>query len=300
MHLPLAVWLSKHPWQAAILAACLGVLSFAFPPLVIVVSAIIALIVLEQGYFLAAQAMLFSGAAIIAMLMLMWPKGDALGYGIGYATIFLVLPMFLSDLLRRTGSLNLVFQLLLLIGFVSLALVYVLLPNPSAFWEPSINQAYDILIENGVRVDKSLAHMWADRFWGVVISGVTFLVLCGVFLGRWWQSLIHSHGAFGREFRRLSSGVVLGSLQFLLLLVALFVDVEWMKDMSRVALLGLTLQGLAAAHRSKAEGWLPVGWLRVIYVLLLLPLISDITVLFLAGWGFAVFWRRMRSTGLRV
>lgn len=303
MHLSLAVWLSKHPWQAAILTACFGVFSFVLPPLVIVPIATIALITLEHGYFQGGKVMIISGSAMIALLSLMWPESDAIKYGIGYVTIILIFPLLLSDLLRRTGSLNLVFQLLLLSGFVSIALVYVLLPNPSALWESSINQAYDLLIKNGVKVDKSLAQMWVGRFWGVVVSGITFLVLCGVFLGRWWQALIHSQGSFGREFRRLSSGVVLGSLQFVLLSVAFFTDNEWINNMSRVALLGLALQGLAAAHRSKADGLLPIGLLRVIYILLLLPTkypISDITVLILACWGFAVFWKRMRSTGLSV
>jgi len=65
-------------------------------------------------------------------------------------------------------------------------------------------------------------------------------------------------------------------------------------------MLGLALQGLASAHRRKAEGQLPRGWLMVIYVMLMVPIFSFITVALLAGWGLADFWRNMRITSLRV
>jgi len=64
--------------------------------------------------------------------------------------------------------------------------------------------------------------------------------------------------------------------------------------MAWVAVMGLALQGLATAHRRKAEGQLQRGWLVAIYVMLIVPLFSFVTVALLAGWGLADFWRRMR------
>jgi hypothetical protein len=49
-----------------------------------------------------------------------------------------------------------------------------------------------------------------------------------------------------------------------------------------VAFVGLAFQGLAAAHRSKARGSMNRGWLAAIYVLLIVPLSTSITVVVLA------------------
>jgi hypothetical protein len=56
----------------------------------------------------------------------------------------------------------------------------------------------------------------------------------------------------------------------------------------------LTLQGLGAAHRSKANGQLSQGRLTAIYVLLVVPISGTITALALAAWGYADNWLRPR------
>jgi len=81
--------------------------------------------------------------------------------------------------------------------------------------------------------------------------------------------------------------------------VALVADFASVDCMAWVAMLGLALQGLASAHRRKAEGRLPRGWLIVIYVMLMVPFFSFVTVALLAGWGLADVWRYMRNSGLQ-
>jgi len=131
MHLPLAVWLSKHPWQAAILAACLGVLSLQGAVLFVVpASAIPVLLTLEHGPRIGGNVMLAVSAVMIGCLM--WYQ-QPVWFAITYALVLFALPMMLADLLRRTGSMNLVFQLTLVAALVTLALVYVLLPQPNVF-----------------------------------------------------------------------------------------------------------------------------------------------------------------------
>jgi len=64
--------------------------------------------------------------------------------------------------------------------------------------------------------------------------------------------------------------------------------------LATVALMALTFQGLAAAHRSRAGGRLKLGWLAAIYLLLIVPLSRVVTMFVLASWGFIDNWFRPR------
>jgi len=298
MHLSLAVWFTKYPWQAAVIAVCLGVLSLQGAVLfVVVASAIPVLITLEHGSRVGGNVMLAVSAAMVGCLM--WYQ-QPVWFAITYALVLFVLPMMLADLLRRTGSLNLVFQLGLLIALTSIAMIYVLVPEPTLFWEQFLGRAFEALSQSGIQFDESLVPQLARTLWGAMVAVLLLTVLSSVFLGRWWQSRVHAPGAFGQEFRGLGSGVILGVILLVISIVALFADIRWIDCMAWVTMLGLALQGLACAHRRKADGRMPRGWLIVIYVMLMVPFFSFVTVALLAGWGLADFWRNMRSADLHV
>ena len=298
MHSSLAVWFTKHPWQATFVAACLGVLSLQGAVLLVVLaSAIPVLVTLERGSRLGGNAMLTVSAAMIGCLM--WYQ-QATWIAMTYALVLFVLPMMLADLLRRTASLNLVFQLSLLIALTSIALVHVLLPEPTLFWVQFLGEAFKALSESGIQFDDTLVPELARILWGAMVAVLLLTVLGAVFLGRWWQSLLHSPGAFGKEFRGLASGVILGVMLLVISVLALVSDFAWADSMAWVAVLGLALLGLAGAHRRKAQGRFTGGWLVLIYVMLLLPFFSFVTVALLAGLGLADFWKNTRSADLHV
>lgn len=298
MHLLLANWLTRHPWQAAVLAGCLGVLSLQGAVLfVVLASAVPVLMTLEHGPRTGGNLMLAVSAAMIGCLM--WYQQSA-GFALCYALVLFGLPMLLAELMRRTGSLNFVFQLTLLVALIVIASVFMLVPKPGEFWEGFLGRAFDALSQSGIQLDSALVPQLARTLWGAMVAVLLMAILSILFLARWWQSLIHEAGAFGREFRELRTGMVLGVVLVLISVAALFADQAWLDSMAWVAMLGLALQGLASAHRRKAEGQLPRGWLMVIYVMLMVPIFSFITVALLAGWGLADFWRNMRITSLRV
>ena len=63
-------------------------------------------------------------------------------------------------------------------------------------------------------------------------------------------------------------------------------------DLARLFLGALTIVGLAATHRLKAEGRLHSAMLWAVYALLLLA--APLMVAVLAGWGFVDNWMRSR------
>lgn len=292
MQRALAAWFVEHPWRAAVVAACLGMMSLQGAVLfVVLASAVPVLVILERGVQAGMNVMLAGCAAIIGTLL--WFQ-QPLWFGLAYAAAILGLPVLLGGLLRRFGSLNLVFQATLALALLGLGLVFMLLPEPTAIWSPLLKQASAALLEAGFELDAQLVERLSQAMWGAFVALLVLANLSAVLLARWWQSLLHEPGAFGREFRELRSGLVVGTLVIAVSLASLFADFAWLDSMAWVAMMGLALQGLAAAHRRKAEGHLQRGWLVAIYVMLIVPLFSFITVALLAGWGLADFWRRMR------
>jgi hypothetical protein len=208
------------------------------------------------------------------------------------AAILFGIPLLLAALLKRYGSLNLVFQLTLLVALLFLAGVFVLLPAPNAMWEQALTQVFGSLQGSGLELDTQYIPQLARTMWGALLAMLVLDSFCALFLARWWQVLQTAPGAFGREFRELRSGNVLGTVLAMVAAASMVSDFAWLNSMAWVAMLGLALQGLAAAHRRKAEGHLQHGWLVAIYVFLIVPLFSFVTVALLAGWGLADFWKR--------
>ncbi len=298
MHRVLAAWLAEHPWRAAVIAACLGVLSLEGAALfVVLASAVPVLVMLERGTQSALNVMLTAAFAVVGTLL--WFQ-QPLWFGMGYAALVFGLPLLLAGLLRRYGSLNLVFQVILLLSLFGLGLVFAVLPEPTTVWVNLLKQAFATLSQAGFEMDATLIDRLAQSMWGAFVSVLVLANFSAVLLGRWWQSLLHAPGAFGREFRELRSGMVVGGLLAVLAMSSLFITSAWLNSMAWVAIMGLALQGLAAAHRRKAEGQMQRGWLVAIYVMLIVPLFSFITVALLAGVGLADFWRRMRMGAVRL
>ena len=293
-----AAWLVQHPWRAAIVAACLGVLSLQGAVLfVVLASAVPALVMLERGQRAGINAMLAGSAAVIGTLG--W-FGQPFWMGLVYALAVFGLPALLTGLLRRYGSLNLVFQVTLVLALTALGWVFTMLADPTAVWEHLLKRAFDTLTQAGMQMDSTLIVRLAQTMWGAMVAMLVLANLCAVLLARWWQSLLHSPGAFGREFRELRSGMVLGSLLIAIVVAALCIDTAWLDSMAWVAMMGLAFQGLATAHRYKAKGRLQRGWLVAIYVMLVVPVFSFVTVALLAVLGSADFWRRMRIGAVRL
>jgi hypothetical protein len=294
MHRALAAWFVEHPWRTAVVTACLSVLLLVGAiPLVVLIGAIPALMMLEHGSRAGLNVMLAGSAAVIGTTI---GFQQSLWYGLAYAGMLFVLPIMFSGLLRRYGSLNLVFQGIVLLALLTLSSVFVVLSHPTDIWQIPLSQSMAMLQRAQIKVDATLFDYWVRSMWGAVVALLLLLNFSAVLLARWWQSLIHAPGEFGKEFRSLSAGVALTSLLAVICVASLFTDYAWLDSLAQVAVMALALQGLAVAHRRKAEGRLRRGWLVTIYVLLVATLSSSVTVALLAVWGLVDFWRRKRMS----
>lgn len=302
MHRAIALWLTARPWRAAVAGAVCGALSpQMLMPFMVLAGAIPVLTALRSAPSLALAVATTGAVSAIWVVLSLAQTADANHAAhwvmVGVLGLFFG-PVLLALLLKRTGSLNLCFQVAVLVAAAVLAAIYLALPDPAALWHDLLRRVLDSMADAGLKVEGDVGAMiavWARTMWGALAALTLALVLGSLFLGCWWQSLLESPGRFGIEYRQLRLGRALGLCVTVLFVTAFVVSSDLIASLAWVAFTALSFQGLAAAHRSKAVGRLNRGWLAAIYVLLIVPLSTSVTVFGLALWGFADNWLRPRA-----
>lgn len=296
MHRAIAVWLTGHPWRAALASAMSGALSPQLPlPFLVIAGAIAVLVALRFDLRYAVGMAFTAGAAASWVVLSAARPGGWLIFAIG---LLFFGPVLLGWLLRRSGSLNLAFQVTLLSMALLLMVLFAVLPDPVGMWREQIQLVWTSMAKAGLQIEGDRAVIidaWSRTMWGALAALALATVFGAVLLGRWWQSLLDTPGSFGVEYRQLRLGRALGIATTMLFIVALLTDSALVASLAWVAFAALAFQGLAAAHRSKAVGRLDRGWLVAIYVLLIVLPVTSIVVFMLAIWGFADNWLRPRT-----
>jgi hypothetical protein len=296
MHRAIAAWLTEHPWRAVIAIAFCGALSQVMLPFTVLACAIPVLTVLRFDAKLGfAAAAVGAGTACWVVLSLVPTVMPGTYSGIVLAFFS---PVALAVLLKRTGSLNLCFQVAVLAVGALLGVVQFVLADPIGAWQAPLTQLLDTMQSSGLtQAEREAIVMALGRpMWGALGAFALATVFGALLLGRWWDSLLRAPGAFGGEYRLLRLGVALGAIVTVLFVLAMTTDVPLIDSLAWVAFVALAFQGLTAAHRSRAGGRLNRGWLVAIYLLLIVPLPPSMLLMLivLASWGFADNWLRPR------
>lgn len=296
MHRAIAGWLTGHPWRAAIASAFCGALAPQLAlPFLVLAGAIPVLVALRFDLRYAVAMAATSAAAAAWVVLSVSPVNVWLFVGVG---LLFYGPLLLGWLLRRTGSLNLCYQVAVLGIAALLVMIYLSLQDPVGMWQQQIGNVVTSMTSAGLRLEggqKAIIAAWSRSMWGALAALALAAVFGSLLLGRWWQSLLDTPGAFGNDYRQLRLGRALGIAITVLFVMAMVVDSALLASLVWVALAALAFQGLAAAHRSKAVGRLDRGWLVAIYVLLIVLPVTSIVVFMLALWGFADNWLRPRT-----
>jgi hypothetical protein len=291
MNRTFASWITANPGAAVFLTGLLGLLplfglGFAF----FLPGAVPALVVLVRG---PRDGVLVAAAASLLLALAMWMIGRPAPVGLIYAMWVLGPPLALAVLLARSGSLSLCLQVAVLAGVAMVVLLHATLGDPEQFWAPFVRDLAQEMQRRGLPMDleeDGLVETLARTLWGWVTVLTVLLAMCALFLARWWQTRPQQTGRFGVEFRELRLGKVLGAAAAVAIVASLLSEQLLVDDLARLFLGALTIVGLAAAHRFKAEGRLMAGWLWVIYALLFVA--APVMVAALAGWGFVDNWVR--------
>ncbi len=276
----LANFVMRGTPQAAAVAAGFGVLAFLLPPVVLLSGAAIALITLRRGPQHGLNLLLL---ATVGCGMLAWLLVGAPTPGLILSLLYWAPLLLLAVILRNTISLALTLQVMVLLGFGLLLMLYLLFGNPEIWWTEMTRDMLRQMNEAGMFPDPEVAPALAEFFrtWAVLAPGqlifsALLAIVLGLLLGRWWQALLYNPGGFQQEFHNLRLGQPAAITMVALLLLSLLIGQAqpWLLNLTLIAGLIYLLQGLAIVHGAVGRAGLSTAWLVTFYVALLfiLPL----------------------------
>jgi hypothetical protein len=293
----LAAFVMRGRSSAALVAAAAAVLFWLFPPFLIGSGAAVALVTLRRGATEGAWVMALAGLGAVALT----------GLALGAPWLMLeVLPAcwlpvwLLALVLRATLSLPRTVQAAALLGLLGVAGFYLALGDPALWWGGVLEQWERQLAAlapgqptDQATLDQLLALLKASApsLPGQAVGAGLLFVLAGLLLGRWQQALLFNPGGFRSEFHQLRLGRPLAVLALALFGAALLSG--WPPLSNAALVLGLlyTVQGIAVVHAVAFKRHLSPAWLLLFYLLLLVPMLSQLVI----ALGVADAWVDFRN-----
>ncbi len=280
-------WVLARRYRLVSLATVLGVLFIPIVP-----TALLTLETLRRGGTSGSASALAGTAGIVAL-------GAILGADAGILAAVAIPMLFagvaLGALVRRTMSMALAFQGSLLVCVLALIGASAIWPDPGILIGGLVEQAIEVFRDSGAS-DAQLAILrdLESHFFRSVAT-FAFLYLSGaLLLGLWWNAFDGPEGEFGRQFRTLKLGRVLGIPATLLMASTLVLDGPVVENLFPLVLLGFWFQGLAVSHAwARARGWHPAA-LGLVYVLMVSPL-SPVVLLIMGSVGLIDNWMDLRA-----
>jgi hypothetical protein len=304
----LAEFIVRGRWQAVLVIAGAGILTYLLVPFTTVLSylaaAAVALVTLHIGMVSGVQVLLLGSAATLLFYQL------AGLHAIVALNLLLVLLLWLpcwllAVVLRQSRSLAHALLAGVLFGTCLLLAVYGWFGDPAVWWVERLHEFAAKLGESGITLDTlgddAVVQQIAAMMSGVVIASLVTGVFGSLLLARWWQSLLVHPGGFREEFCALRLGNLAGLLTLAMMVLARTLPDtagELAGQLAMIMLVPYLLAGLAVMHSLLGKRRWGTGLLAGLYVALaLLPQAS----LLLAGAGLLDTWldfrRRLQRAG---
>lgn len=304
----LAEFIVRGRWQAVLVVAGAGILTYLVVPFTTVLSylaaAAVALVTLHIGTVSGVQVLLLGSAVTLLFYQLTGL------HAVVVLNLLLVLLLWLPSwllalVLDRTRSLGHALLAGVLFGACLLLAVYGWFGDPAAWWVDRLHEFAAKLGESGIQLqslgDAAVLQQIAAMMTGVVIASLITGVIGSLLLARWWQSLLVHPGAFRREFCALRLGNVAGLLTVAMMVLARLLPATTGQVAGQLAMIMLVpymLAGLAVLHSLAGGRRWGTGVLAGLYVAL--ALVPQVGML-LAGGGLLDTWldfrRRLRRDG---
>ncbi len=248
----LASFIMRGRMQAMMVASSLAFISLFLPPVSVVSSASVALVTLRRG---ATEGLYILVISCIVTALLGALKFGSYQFALLYALV-LWLPVWLISIVLREGRhLSIAVEIAVLLGMLGVIGFYLFYPSPSELWQGVLRIMLTPMLENGMELSAEELNQQITRvariMTGGIAAGTVYSMLFGLFLGRWWQSLLYNPGGFREEFLSLRTHKQLALATIVILAMALLLkgivaEVCW----NLVVLLFVlyTVTGTAAIH----------------------------------------------------
>lgn len=271
-----------------------GLLALASLPLVgMFSSALLVMLVLKNGLRVAiVQAAITAG--LLGVASLLSGKNPAV---VAFSMAAIWAPgLILVSLLMATRSLALTLQISVIAMAALIGLIFVIAPDPAAFWESTLNAVAAAWREQGQEDMASVVEQllpFAEHMTLTIVLALWIVHSALFTLGYALAGRLPGALPYGR-FAELSLGKVIAILMAVSSLVAMVVNAIWLKNLAFLFYAVFWLQGLALLHWLHAEKKIPVVLLMFAYATLVIPPINAIALMVLALVGYADAWFNFR------
>ena len=258
----------------------------------LVSSMLVVLLIMLQGPRRAAIEVAVTAAILLAVALLV---GFSVPRLVELMALFWVPALLLGALLQKSGSLTLTMQVSVIIATVALAVFYIVVPDPVAFWQPRVAEAAEAMRASGLELNTELLDLEYMTV-SAVLMGWT-LGTTGFLLGYGVYRKLPAETAECGRFRDLNFGRVIAFAMALVSLLAFVVGAAWLQNIALVMFVVFWIQGLAIVHYMHAKKLIPTGAVVAVYVLV--PLLQVLVISALAIVGYMDAWfgfrRRMKK-----
>lgn len=297
----LAAYVMRGRLQALAAICGLAVASMLIPPVSLLSSAFLALVVLRKGALESGWVLLLALVGLgLGGALLVSDALPAITYG-----LLLWLPVWpVAITLRETRRLDWALGTAVALGLAAVMAVYLLADNPAALWREKIQSLLQSMLENNTpagfdagSMDKAL-EFFSHYMTGAVIAASVMSLVFALFIARWQQSVLFNPGGFRSEFvaLRMQSAMVYASLASVatgVLASGYIAELAW--NLSAVFMVLFIIGGFSVLHAvlGSKSFWI-VGIYFVLFISpqLLLPPIALL--------GLSDVWLDWRKFGNRV
>lgn len=290
----LAAWIMTRRMNGLVATGGFAAVSFAFPPLLLMSLASLALVTMRKGVREGAVVMagciaLFASVSLITVQAL---KADLL-----IVALLWLMTWVVAQVYRVTSAPAWMINTVGLIGIAGVTGFYLVVTDPAGFWLVLLEQhlrpvfADQQLLSSDAELDQLMTTL-ASVLTGGMAALVSVVLIMSLLLARWWQAMLYNPGGFRQEFHALRLGKGTAIVLIVLLLVSMIGKFAISTDMATVLWLLYFFQGMAVVHSLIAAAGLSIGWLVSLY--LLIALVPNYASPVISGLGLVDTWLDFR------
>ena len=292
--LALARYSLKGPYQAAAIVGILAIAAVFLPllaghsffivivatVLTVMASALVGLIILTQGTVSGLKSIVVSifGMTLVTTLVL---KTPTLGISIG---LMQWLPIvILAQTLKSTRSLTLMILAGLGLALVAIAIQFLFWPDLESRLFLEIYQPLARLYENPELTSESVEKIirFLVHLGVLLLVSIQYLLFTGIlFLSRSMQARLANSDGYRQEFHALALGKPVAFAGLAILILAIWIDQDWITSMAIAVMAAFFYQGIAIVHSKLATSNYRALVLGLYYAMLILfPMIVPVSAI---------------------
>jgi hypothetical protein len=220
-----------------------------------------------------------SGSCVVVAVLSTLQLGNyqlGLMYGFLQGVVFWLPVWLIAWVLRESRQMVLAIEVAVLLGILAVIGFYLFQSAPAQFWGDVFKVMISMIQQNQPDIPLDMlqqsANALAPYMTGIMLAGVVFSLLLGLFVARLWQARLYNPGGFKAEYLALSGHAPLAIATLVLFAIASFLNSELCWNILVVLVVFYASIGTAVLHSLISVLRGSRYWLLLFYVVLFFSL----------------------------